>query len=892
MSELLRLHRAAAFALALATVLPCAPDPPRAAAGGIASAPRTILANGTEVIVIPQAGVPLVAVVAVVHAGASSETPSENGASHMLEHLLFNGTETRTQEQLDADLGRLGIFNNAHTGLDETTLFMLGPRQDVLTMLATETEMLFRSTFPPEKLEKERGIVRNEIAKDATQDETRIQSFVDEIFYRGTPCALPVTGTDASIGALTRDAILDYYRLHYRPGNVTVILMGDVDPEAALRQARSTFGEVAVHGTAPGSDPPACKPANRAAGFVHARGMAIASRHVAFVAAGPGPRDPLHAAAGILRATLEAGLAGAANERLAGPGGKILDASVELVSQRSGAALEVGATLDETLPYDGAAEALRAVLRERLAAPPDPDLLAESQVAERVSLALLEEKPHYFGLDRAPLISCCGWQAVVDEASTIAAVSPADVARVAAGLVDSRAWAVFYAGKDLPEVTTPAAIPPDATPPAAAAPSAAQAPPAAPPREVREILGNGLTVLVRSSRESGIFAAALIARGRAYREPETMTGIADLLHRLAGNATRSRSASHLERDLAKMGAKVKVTDDPAIPYDDADTTPEYSFVRMETLDEFAPGALSILAEMIREPALDSGSLDRMRGLEIARAGQAAARPGERARAMLLRGLLGSGSPLARSPFGSEATLRGITANDLESFRHRYFAPSNLILSIATALPPAGVLAEVTRTLGALESWEPSPISMPPAEPGPPAKVEEKTGAGQAYILEGAILKPRPEEVPRLAAAAAVLSKRMGMELREKRGLAYALGAGVEPFGSGLLFLVRMGTTPAQEEEALAGMEAQIRTLASRPPDEQEIAAATRTEGVRVLMRGLSRINRAFAAGLDELRATSALPAPWRDLPSVTPKEVAAAAKAYLSPAAMSRVVLE
>jgi predicted Zn-dependent peptidase len=278
---------------------------------------------------------------------------------------------------------------------------------------------------------------------------------------------------------------------------------------------------------------------------------------------------------------------------------------------------------------------------------------------------------------------------------------------------------------------------------------------------------------------------------------------------------------------------VKVTDDPAIPYDDADTTPEYSFIRMETLDEFAPDALSILADMIREPALDSGSLDRMRGLEIARAGQAAARPGERARAMLLRGLLGSGSPLARSPFGSEATLRAITANDLESFRHRYFAPSNLILSIATALPPAGVLAEVKRTLGALETGEPSPISMPPAEPGPPAKVEEKTGAGQAYILEGAILKPAPEEVPRLAAAAAVLSKRMGMELREKR-----------------------------------------------------------TEGVRFLMRGLSRINRAFAAGLDELRATSTLPAPWRDLPSVTPKEVAAAAKAYLSPAAMSRVVLE
>lgn len=888
--------RSGGIAIALFALIPAAQGPPPEASTGLAGATRAVLGNGAEIIIIPQTGVPLAAVVSIVRAGASSESPADNGVSHMLEHLLFNGTSARTQEQLYADLDRRGIVNNAHTGLDEMTLFMLGPSEEVATMLGTEAEMLFRSTFPLEKLEKERGIVLNEIAKDATEDGTRLQAFIDGVFYQGTPCALPVTGTDASIRALSRDAVLNYYHRYYRPENVTVILMGDVEIATALARTRAAFGEIELPPEAPWVEPMACKPAERAAGWIHARGLPIAARQVALVAAAPGPGESLHAAAGLLASTLETGLAEAAGEKLKGLSGKILDASVSLASHKGGAAIQVTATLDASLPYGNASQALRETIRARLSGPPDATALAERKVAERVSLSLLEEKPHYFGLDRAPLIACCGWQAVVDGPSKVAAVTPADVARVAQGLGDSRSWAIFYAGKDLPETEAPAVIPPDVTAaPAAAVPSPATPAPiaSAAPSESREVLGNGLTVRIRSGAESSVFAAALIARGRAAMEPEGKAGIADLLHRLAGSATRRRNAARLTRDLAAIGAKVKVTDDPTIPYDDADTGPEFSFIRMETLDEFAPAALALLAEMVHEPAFDDDALGRMRGLQIDRAEQAASRPGERARAMLLRGLLGSESPLARSPFGSEATLGTITPAELESFRQRYFAPSNLILSIATALPPEEAMAEVRKTFGALETGVPSPRGAPaPAEPGPPAKVTERMGAGQAYILEGAILKPRPEEIPRLAAAAAVLSRRMGMELREKRGLAYSLGASVEPFGGGLLFLVRIGTKPDQVGEALAGVEAQVKLLASKPPADDEIAQAVRSEGVRLLMRGLSRINKAFAAGLDELRSASPMPAPWKDLPSVTSKEVAAAAKAHLTPAAMSRVVLE
>ncbi|HZE88075.1 MAG TPA: pitrilysin family protein, partial [Verrucomicrobiae bacterium] len=280
MTANLRRTRATTLA-SIAFALVAAPGGAPPLAAGIASAHRTVLANGAEILVIPQPGVPLVAVVSIVRSGASSEAQGENGISHMLEHLLFNGTEIRTQEQLYDDLDRRGIVNNAHTGLDEMTLFMLGPAAETAEMLGTESEMLFRSNFPEEKLEKERGIVLNEIAKDATQEATRFQEALDAALYAGTPCALPVTGTDAGIRALGRAAIVSYHRRHYRPDNLTVLVMGDVPAGDALERARAAFGGIAKAPETPAGDPPQCRPSAGAMGQLRSLRMAGGARRIA-----------------------------------------------------------------------------------------------------------------------------------------------------------------------------------------------------------------------------------------------------------------------------------------------------------------------------------------------------------------------------------------------------------------------------------------------------------------------------------------------------------------------------------------------------------------------------------------------------------------------------------
>jgi predicted Zn-dependent peptidase len=914
---------------------PAASTPP---GDGPARAParRIGLENGLEAVILPRSGAPLVTAVAVVRAGASSEQPGTAGAAHMIEHLLFNGTARRSQEALYADLDARGIVHNAHTGADETTLFMLGPGDELPAILEIEAEMLFASTFTPDKLEKERGIVLNEIARDSAQESSRLEAFVAEALYAGTPCAVPATGTAGSVRSLTREAILAFHRRHYRPGNVTLLVMGDVEMEAAARAVRETFGAVPASPAPEAPGAPDCRLRAEALGKLHARRADAASRHLVLAAAAPGHDSPRRHAASLLAGILGPGLAASASGRLPEGRGRILDAEVAARAARSGGLLRVSATLGADLGYEEAARALFDEIRARLRAPVDPAALAERKLAERVRLALLRDRPHYFGLDRAPLIASRGWEGAEADGREMEAATGEDVARLASGLEDPRSWAVLVMGRDAEAApgfalaAAPASSPehveaPEegpASPEAraeerAAAPASGPGPSAeaegtgedAPAAvEIREVLPNGVVLRVRSDPGSEVFAAALLTRRRNAGEPAGKEGAADLLHRLAGNATGKRGPAELVRDLARIGATVKTTDDPSIPYDDADTSPEFSFIRMETLDAFAGEALALLAEMVGDPALDAASLARFRDVQIERLRQGASRPAERARALLLRAILGASSPLARSPFGTEEGLRALPAADLATFRSSHFAASNLVLAVATSLPTAEVYRAAAATFGKLPG--PAPGAAPaaagasgaPAAPsksapgagqdGAPATVREKSGSAQAYVLLGAILHPGPSEVPPLAAAAAVLSRRMGMDLREKRGLSYALGAGVELLGGGLLLTIRMGTTPAQLEAALAGIDATIEGLRTSPPSREEIAVAVRGEGVRQIMRRLARTNQAFAAGLQEIRSGSPIPAPWEDLAVPAPEAVAAAVGKHLAAARLTRVVLE
>ena len=206
------------------------------------------LDNGLEVVLLEDHTTPVVASYFVVKTGLRDEDAATCGMSHMLEHLLFNGTETRTQEQLYRQADLLGAYNNAFTRDDYTCYMMVAPREHFARVLDLQADMLFHSVIPPEKLEKERGIVLEELAKDRTSPDEQAERLLQEFLFRGTPYALPVVGTETSIGAMSREQILRYYHGHYVPNNTVLLVVGDFEPAAA----RSTItGRLKVYPATP-----------------------------------------------------------------------------------------------------------------------------------------------------------------------------------------------------------------------------------------------------------------------------------------------------------------------------------------------------------------------------------------------------------------------------------------------------------------------------------------------------------------------------------------------------------------------------------------------------------------------------------------------------------------
>src|SRR5262249_49218284 len=125
-----------------------APSKPAPRSGAAESADVAVLSNGLRVLFLESRSNPMVASTVAVLSGVRDETPATNGASHFLEHMLFDGTTSRTQEQIQRDVEFIGGYNNATTR-DELTLFMMLVHRDKLApALDIQSDMLFHSTIP------------------------------------------------------------------------------------------------------------------------------------------------------------------------------------------------------------------------------------------------------------------------------------------------------------------------------------------------------------------------------------------------------------------------------------------------------------------------------------------------------------------------------------------------------------------------------------------------------------------------------------------------------------------------------------------------------------------------------------------------------------------------
>ncbi|HKK20486.1 MAG TPA: pitrilysin family protein, partial [candidate division Zixibacteria bacterium] len=202
------------------------------------------LNNGMKVILKENHGSPMIASVIFVKSGSKYESQYENGITHFLEHLLFDGTTHMDREQLDESIRNLGGYINAFTRKDLTAYLVLMPRQYIDYGLAVQADMLFNSTIPDSELPKERRVVIEEINRDADAPGAPAEDFFTSKAYAGTDYGRPVLGYRAFIQNIPREAIIDYWKRYYEPSNMTALVIGDFDTPQMKLIIDSTLGSI------------------------------------------------------------------------------------------------------------------------------------------------------------------------------------------------------------------------------------------------------------------------------------------------------------------------------------------------------------------------------------------------------------------------------------------------------------------------------------------------------------------------------------------------------------------------------------------------------------------------------------------------------------------------
>jgi predicted Zn-dependent peptidase len=916
-AQLLRAFRAASGrGSALAALLLVVPLLLAPAVAPAITLEETRLANGLRVVYGQSHASGLVALAVLVGAGAARETAGMNGAAHFLEHLLFNGTGKRTQEELYRDTDFLGAYSNATTRRDHVAYLMVVGGEDLDPALEIQADMLLNSTLPPDKFEKERGIIIEEMGKDQADLDRLASGELDRLLGRDTPDALPILGTIESIQAMKREDVLAYYRTYYVPANMTLLVLGDFAPATLLASIERHFG-----GGAAGPAPPVVRPAKPTGIFLG--NAALDQVHLRLCLPGPAPADSAFAALLVIEDLLsgESGrldLALAAAPALAV---NAVGASVRVEPGRSTLMLE--AAFDSTTSHAAVAERLLAAVAALAATPVSAEELALARTQREVSAALAAEQIHYVAFTLADLLLHAPLGIVGGAGEALARVDAADIERCAARLMaegDGAALAAVGPGleereeaRDPRALAAAAASAPGAAGAAGAAPAAsressgeaqkmaertARLGPPAPPRVAagREpatiILENGLTLVLAANPDSDVFAVHLAARGRSYCEPPARSGIADLLHRMLLQGAGPWSRGELAREIDRAGLQIKVTDLPGIPYDDYQTTPECSFVRMETADRFYREALVVLGEMIFAPALAEDALAEAQKEAIPLAERRARNAGDQAQ-MLLRRAFYPGSRGSAPPLGTAADLARVTPEDVRAFHPRYFAPGNLVVAIVTGLEPRAVEAAAREALGgAGERGGPCATSadMLPTPTTAPAREETEIGREQSWIRVGSVFPVAPADGPPLEVASLVLSDRLAFELRERQGLAYSIGASYGQLGDRGWIAAGMGTRPENLPQAEAGLVAGIHELAASDISADEVTKVAKSHRGRVRMRRVTRINQAMNLCLDRLWTENPAPGDTESLLAVTAADVRRVAAAYFAAAHLVTVV--
>lgn len=749
--------------------------------------------NGLTVLIKEDKSHPVVSLQYWVGTGSMNEGHWQgSGLSHLLEHLVFKGTENYSGPDLARKVQERGGHWNAYTSVNRTVYYIDGPAESWQIFLNLLTELVFSPTFPEEDMEREKEVVRREMAMYADDPDSVAYQLLMQTLYLKHPRRWPVLGEPASFDALTRQDVLDYHGSRYVPNNVVLSIAGDVDAAEILSHLELLVEDLKS------------RPLNRE--LIPHEPHQFGSRRVRKEFAVPysklnlawrlpcsgHPDTPaLSALASILGGGRSARFYEKFHDRLG------LVYSIEVHSNQSESdegAFTISIDVDRA-QRDKVRDLVLQELRDLAQEDFTEDLkrvckqTRVSRLRRRSSAAGVasEMGADWFGARNLNLSS--EWQEAIERVTT------EDLHRVCSTWLSS------------PNVTEVSLDPlgsnaEDGDGSAAGAETALS----------EHVLGNGMKVVVREDHRLPLAYACLAFKAGCRAENERDAGVTDLMSECLLKGTATRSAADIARFLEDIGGAINTS-----------TGNNSLSVGCQILAEDLDAGLELMADVVMNPSFPEDAFLREKESFVADAEEDMEDPLSVAFRQERKVAYGPVS-YGNSPSGTPESLSSLTVQDVKSQYERIICASNAVICISGDVRKEEVLPLLEKRLGGMRKGTPPVLTPTPAlQAGREVAVLDKQQAVLVVGLPGVdVASPEMAQALVFQAWCSDMAGPVFTSIREEAGLAYyassSLFIGMD--AGGICFY--LGTSPEQLEEAGERLEKTLEMIQERGMTEEEL----------------------------------------------------------------------
>jgi len=790
------------------------------------SAQKWFLPNGLTIIVQEDHSAPVASVQAWCATGSIDEDEHLGaGLSHILEHMLFKGTKTRSTNVIAQKIQDVGGYINAYTSFDRTVFWIDVPKDGIATALDVLADAMMNSTLPPEEYQKEQEVIRREFAMGLDDPDRVVGLRLFATAYQRHPYRFPVIGEIEIYNQLTHEQVMQYYKTRYVPNNLTFVVAGDVDAEKVRQQLTEFFKAYPEKSLKPLFIPE--EPPQLGRREVHEE-FATELTHLSLAWHIPEVTNPDVPALDLLSTILGDGRSSRLYRRVREEAGLAYRISAFSYTPGDPGLFGIDATLDPKKREAAEQLVLRILDEVKQAGVTTEELMKAKKISLSHHLGALTTMRGQASDIGSNWLLTRNLNFSRDYLDAAQKVTLDDIKRVAARyLTNENLTVVSLNPKGSLLAKTEAAKPVGVG-------------------EVQKFeLSNGLRLLVRQDARLPLVAIGAVFRSGLLAETPQTNGITRLMAKVLLKGTKTRTAEQIANQIEAVGGSI------------SSEAGNNSFaVSLDITKPDVKLGVQLVSDVLLNAIMPEEAIAREKEVQIAAIKQDEEQLTTVAR-NILRQALFTQHPYALRANGSVDSVQRLTRKDLLEFRDRYVVAKNGVIFVFGDVKAAEVKQLFEQ---ALAGMKPGTLALTDAHPAAPLNkietVESRKEKAQGVIMVGYrgadIFSPDRYPLQLIDEASSDLGSRFFVRIREQMGLAYYVGANqMEGLVPGL-FAFYLGTDPQKIEPVKTALLDEIHKLATDGLTTEELARAKKKVIGQQEIANQSNDSFGYQCALDEI----------------------------------------